>query len=207
MSSQPHFSLRDATLAQDEAFIVSTFDASISYLTSIGSQAQWGTTPFLSRPGWLAETSSQIVESEQNSASNITDALRILILEAYVTAIKVEGPDAEAVAVRYADEGGDGTPRVAVGFVFVRGNWLPKYLPAAAVSQVGNLYLENSLYVEVMVSDSRLRDQFHGIGAAMLRGVREWGRSRGKKVLFLDGWAGNERKLIRSVNLQLVAKH
>jgi hypothetical protein len=191
MSSQPHFSLRDATLAQDEAFIVSTFDASISYLTSIGSQAQWGTTPFLSRPGWLAETSSQIVESEQNSASNITDALRI----------------AEAVAVRYADEGGDGTPRVAVGFVFVRGNWLPKYLPAAAVSQVGNLYLENSLYVEVMVSDSRLRDQFHGIGAAMLRGVREWGRSRGKKVLFLDGWAGNERKLIRSVNLQLVAKH
>jgi hypothetical protein len=55
------------------------------------------------------------------------------------------------------------------------------------------------LYVEVMVSDNRTKDLFHGVGAALLREVRKYGRSLGKKVLYLDGWAGNERKLIRLV--------
>jgi hypothetical protein len=47
-----------------------------------------------------------------------------------------------------------------------------------------------------MVSDSRMRDRIPGIGAALLREVRKWGDSRGKKTLYLDGWVGNERKLI-----------
>ena len=202
MSSQPHFSLRDATLAQDEAFIVSTFDASISYLESIGSQAQWGTTPFSSRPGWLSETSSQILEASQNAALNTTDALCILILEAYVRKEELEVLEAEDGYERKEVE----SARVPLGFAFVRGNWLPKYLPASAVEQLGQVRLEDSLYIEVIVSDSHLRDRFHGIGAAMLREVREWGRSRGKKALYLDGWAGNERKLIRFVTPRYLAK-
>lgn len=196
MSSPDQFSLRDATLVQDEAFIISVFDASLPFLESVGSQAQWGSTPFSHRPGWDTETQTQIQESEQNAASNTTDALRILILEVEVTQHAIKAIDTKNVHMRTTE---DGYCHVAVGFAFVRGNWLPKYLPEVAVEQAGHVPREESLYVEVMVSDSRVKDRFRGVGATLLREVRQWGRSREKKVLYLDGWAGNERKLIRLV--------
>jgi hypothetical protein len=80
-----HFNIRDASLAKDKDFIISVFDASLPYLESIGSQAQWGSTPFSQQPGWTDETQGQIQESERNSISNTTDALRILVLEVEVT--------------------------------------------------------------------------------------------------------------------------
>lgn len=202
MPSPDQFSLRDATLIQDDAFIISVFDASLQFLESVGSQAQWGSTPFSHRPGWDSETQSQIRESEQSAASNITNALRILILEVEVTQRAVKALNAKDVHVRIAD---NGRCHVAVGFAFVRGNWLPKYLPEAAVEQAGRVGQEESLYVEVMVSDNRVKDRYSGVGATLLRKVRQWGHSRGKKVLYLDGWAGNERKLIRLVTFCFAA--
>lgn len=198
MPSPYKYSVRDATLVQDEAFIISVFDASLPYLESIGSQAQWGSPPFSQRPGWIDETQRQIREAEQNTSSNTTDTLRVLILEVEVVeqelaALQLHGKD---VYSRMAD---DGRCLVSVGFAFVRGNWLPKYLPADAVAQAGHIRLEQSLYVEVMVSDSRMRERFPGIGAALLREVGLWSRNRGKTVFYLDGWAGNERNLIRFV--------
>jgi hypothetical protein len=196
MSSPNHFFVRDATLAQDEAFVISVFDASLPYLSSLGSQAQWGSIPFSQRPGWIDETQRQMREAEQNAVSNTTDALRILVLEAEFSKQDVAAFDCKDVYLSTVD---DGRCRVAVGFAFVRGNWLPKYLPKAAVDQSGQVRREESLYVEVMVSDNRIKDGIRGVGAALLRELRRWGCSRGKKVLYLDGWAGNERKLIRLV--------
>ncbi|KAF2993514.1 hypothetical protein E8E13_001285 [Curvularia kusanoi] len=194
MSSLFCFSLRDATLARDEAFIISVFDASIPYLSSLGSEAQWGTSPFSSRPGWLSETQTQIRESEQNAAANTTNALRILILEVVTTAEEMKVLSTEDVCQREQD---DARRRMPVAFAFVRGNWLPSYLPAAAVDQAGQSARDESLYVEVMVSAGNCKDRPQGIGAAMLRELRVWGRCRGKKILYLDGWAGNDRELIR----------
>ena len=41
MSPVDHFTMRDVSLAKDKAFIVSVFDASLAYMASFGSQAQW----------------------------------------------------------------------------------------------------------------------------------------------------------------------
>lgn len=195
MSAPYQFSIRDAGLAEgDDSFVISVFDASLSYLESIGSLAQWGSTPFSQRPGWVEETKRQVRESERNRISDTTDALRILIVEAELEKQAIAALDLKDLHSRVSD---DGRCFVSVGFAFVRGNWLPTYLPAATVSEAGQVKLEESLYVEVMVSDNRTKDLFRGVGAALLQEVRNYGRSHGKKALYLDGWAGNERKLIR----------
>lgn len=201
MPSPYHHYIRDATLVQDEAFIISVFDASLPYLESIGSQAQWGSTPFSQRPGWIDETQSQIREAEQNVKFNTTDALRVLILEVEVAKQELTALDNKDAYSRTVD---DRHCLVSVGFAFVRGNWLPNYLPADAVAQARHVRFDESLYVEIMVSDSRLREQFPGIGAALLHEIGNWSRSRGKAVLYLDSWAGNDRNLIRFVPPHLI---
>lgn len=195
MSAPYKFSIRDAGLAEgDDSFVISVFDASLPYLESIGSLAQWGSTPFSQRPGWVKETQRQVRESERSRISGTTDALRILIVEAELVEQASAALDLKNMHSRVSD---DGRFFVSLGFAFVRGNWFPTYLPAATVPQVAQPELEESLYVEVMVSDNRTKDLFGGVGAALLQGVQDYGRSRGKKALYLDGWAGNEKKLIR----------
>ena len=195
MSAPYKFSIRDAGLAEgDDSFVISVFDASLPYLESIGSLAQWGSTPFSQRPGWVGETQRQVRESERSRISGTTDALRILIVEAELVEQASAALDLKNMHSRVSD---DGRFFVSLGFAFVRGNWFPTYLPAATVPQVAQPELEESLYVEVMVSDNRAKDLFGGVGTALLQGVQDYGRSRGKKALYLDGWAGNERKLIR----------
>lgn len=196
MSLVDHFTMRDASLVKDKAFIVSVFDSSLPYMASFGSQAQWGSMPFSQRPGWIDETQRQIQESEQNSISNTADALRILALEVEVTKQGVHDIDCKDMQSRTGD---DGRCLVAVGFAFVRGNWLPNYLHTYVIAKIDLAHLDETLYVEVMVSDSRMRDWIRGIGAALLCEVRKRGYSRGKKTLYLDGWAGNERKLIEQI--------
>ncbi|KAH7069797.1 hypothetical protein BKA63DRAFT_88880 [Paraphoma chrysanthemicola] len=194
MSVPYQFSIRDASLVEgDDSFITSVFDASLAYLESIGSLAQWGSIPFSQRPGWIEGTKKQIEESERNHISNVTDALRIFILEAELAGQANVAHDLKDMHLRVSDEG---RCYVSVAFAFVRGSWFPTYLPATIVSQAGQMLKEN-LYVEVMVNDNRTKNTFRGVGAALLQEVQNQARSWGKKALYLDGWAGNNGKLIR----------
>lgn len=97
----------------------------------------------------------------------------------------------------------DGQCFLPVGFAYVRENWIPNYvksqhhLPMPIIhssTEIGGF-----LYLEVMVTDSRVGRLCRGAGAALIRGMREYGQGRGMKALWVDGWAGNERKLIRFV--------
>ncbi|KAF3048474.1 hypothetical protein E8E11_008758 [Didymella keratinophila] len=203
MSSHlPHrFSIRDARLA-DESFITTAFDASLPYLSSIGSKSQWGEMPFTQRPGWVEETGQQIRDSERNAEEDAREGLRIFVLDAEMRGEEMEEMEEmeiDKIEMKSLDRLGEmeGRWRVPVGFAFVRGGWMPRYLPAATVARAGNTDLEDCLYVEVMVSDARVKDLVRGVGAALLDGVRKYGRKRGKKVIYMDGWAGNGGKLIR----------
>ena len=53
------------------------------------------------------------------------------------------------------------------------------------------------LYLEVMVTDYRADPYRRGAGAALIQAAKEYGKSRGMGILYVDAWAGNEKKLVR----------
>lgn len=196
-TTPPQFLFREAGLSDtDGPFIISAFDAALPYLESIGSHEQWGSTPFSQREGWVEETLQQITDSERyrltGESRDEGGRLRIFIVERENPA---EGVDNQHVSSRTVD----GRRFLSVGLAFVYENWIPSYITAQSHLHIGDAERESSIYLEVVVTDSRVGDLCRGAGAALLRGVRDFGKKIGTKVLLLDGWAGNDRKLIRSV--------
>jgi hypothetical protein len=197
MPTPPQFLVRDAgTVDDDGSFIISTFDAALPFLDSIGSHEQWGSTPFSHRQSWAEETLQQIRDSEHYrlTSNGDGDGLRIFIVEREWPAQSAETLDASQAHSRIAV---DGQRFLSVGFAFVRENWFPSYITSQRHLQIEDAERETIVYLEVMVTDSRVGTLRRGAGAALIRSIRDHSHSRGKKVLYMDGWAGNEKKLIR----------
>jgi hypothetical protein len=199
MPTSPQFLVRDAgTVEGDGPFIISAFDAALPFLDSIGSHEQWGSTPFSHREGWAEETLQQIRDSEHYrlKGAGDGDALRIFIVEREWPAGGAETLDAGQAHSRVAV---DGRRFLSVGFAFVRENWVPSYITSQRHLHIGDAERGSVVYLEVMVSDSRVGSLRRGAGAALIRSIRDYSRSRQKKALYVDGWAGNEKKLIKFV--------
>jgi hypothetical protein len=52
------------------------------------------------------------------------------------------------------------------------------------------------------VTDSRVGSLRRGAGAALVRGIRDYGRSRQKKALWVDSWAG--KRLVKYVYVPFI---
>ncbi|KAB8255971.1 hypothetical protein BDV32DRAFT_106561 [Aspergillus pseudonomiae] len=198
MATSPEFLVRDAgTVDGDDQFVVAAFDAAIPYLTSIGSHEQWGTTPFSHREGWVDETVQQIKDSKSStpqSDANKNGVLRIFIVEKECHADDPESVDTHPAHYRVSS---DRRRYLSVGFAFVRENWIPGYIESQKHLQVPDSERESNIYLEVMVTDSRVGSLRRGAGSALIRGIRDYGHKTQKKAFWLDGWAGNDKKLIR----------
>lgn len=83
---------------------------------------------------------------------------------------------------------------VPVGFAFVRENHVPEYILSQDHIAIDDADKNSCVYIEVIVRVPGAAGA--GAGAALIQGIREFGRGRGKRAMFMDGWAGNERKLI-----------
>ncbi|KAI2812346.1 hypothetical protein CBS115989_10554 [Aspergillus niger] len=199
--SNSPFHLRPAKpTPTDHAFILSAFDSSLPLLASIGSHEQWGSTPFSQRGDFPQETLKELDQSEEyrlTGKSNM-DGLRIFIVEREYHHDNEDHTGSLSSHLRVTS---DGQCFLPVGFAYVRENWVPKYvksqhhLPMPIIhssTEIGGF-----LYLEVMITDSRVGRLCRGAGAALIRGMREYAQGRGMKAQWVDGWAGNERKLIR----------
>ncbi|GAQ40816.1 hypothetical protein AKAW_08649 [Aspergillus niger] len=186
----------------DHAFILSAFDSSLPFLASIGSLDQWGKTPFSQRGDFAEATLKELNYSEEfrlTGTSGLDSNLRMFISERELHQQHDDG-QLQAEFVRVTP---DGRRFLPVGVAYVRENWVPTYvktqthLPMPDVNHGGGGFL----YLEVMVTDNRedRRELSRGAGAALIRGIREYGEARGMRALWVDGWAGNERKLISCI--------
>jgi hypothetical protein len=199
MLTPPPFLVRDAGAVEgDGPFIISAFDSALPFLDSIGCHEQWGSTPFSHRAGWAEETLQQIRDAEHYrlTGAGDGDALRMFIVEREWPAEGAETLDAGQVHSRVAV---DGRRFLSVGFVFFREDWVPSYIASQRHLHIGDAERRSLVYLEVMVTDSRVGGLRRGAGAALIRGVRDYGRSRQKTALYVDGWGGNERKLVKFV--------
>ncbi|KAF1948823.1 hypothetical protein CC80DRAFT_458535 [Byssothecium circinans] len=194
MATQSQFLVREVeNVDGDGLFITSAFDAALPFLHSIGSHDQWGSTPFSHQQGWAEETLRRIREAKQNylAGNGNSDGLRIFIVERVCSA---QVTDVLGAQYRIAV---DGRRLLSVGFAFVRENWFPSYITAQEHLHMGEAERGAFLYLEVIVTDSRVGNIRRGAGASLIRSIRDYGRSRGKTKLYLDSWAGNDRKLVK----------
>ncbi|KAI9739842.1 MAG: hypothetical protein M1818_004898 [Claussenomyces sp. TS43310] len=193
--STQHSDTQDAGTV-DGDFIISVFDAALPFLDSIGSHEQWGSTPFSHRKGWAEETLQQIRDSEHYRLTGAGDASRIFIVEREWPPKSAEILDVNQVHSRVAV---DGQRFLAVGFAFVRENWIPSYIMSQHHLHIGDAERESAVYFEVLATDRRVGSLGRGAGVVLIRGVRNYSRSRQKQMLYMDGWAGNEKKLVRFI--------
>lgn len=213
MSGPPEFHVREAdSAARDGEFIIAAFDSALPYLASIGSQEQWGLTPFSERDGWVAETMQQVQDAETYRLTGKGDALRIFIVEAEVPAQHDGDGRGERPGVGFqksADERHEQHSRtipgqskcvLPIGFAFVREDHIPGYILQQEHLTIEHAEQQSCAYIEVMVTDQRVDSVIRkGSGGALIQGIREFGRESAKKCLFIDGWAGNGKKLIECV--------
>ncbi|KAF2111602.1 hypothetical protein BDV96DRAFT_582451 [Lophiotrema nucula] len=199
MATPPQFLVRDVeTVDGDGLFIISTFDAALPFLDSIGSHEQWGSTPFSHQQSWVEDTLRQIRDAENYNltANSKGERLHVFIVERQCPA---QGAEVLGAHYRIAV---DGRRFLSVGFAFVRDNWFPSYITSQRHLHIGDAEPGNIVYLEVMVTDSRVGSLRCGAGAALIRAVHNYSRNRGKDALYLDGWAGNEKKLIKYYDQQ-----
>ncbi|GKT43061.1 uncharacterized protein ColSpa_03242 [Colletotrichum spaethianum] len=187
-------------LPHDDTFIVEAFDSTISYLEAIGSGGMWGSRLFSETEGFMEETAEDIRKSERYRTTGEGDALRIFIADVGVepSAIPLPNSTTKPPGPRYwtAD---DGTRMLSVGVAFVRENWLPGHVKsqfhvdAIRTELQGN---EGFVYLDVLVTDFRTGHHRKGAGEALVRKAKDYGLEKKMKVLYVDAWAGNGRKLV-----------
>lgn len=192
----------------DAQFFIDTFDSTLPYLASIGSQGMWGLEPFSKREGFTQETTEQVEQSQGLRPTPDGKVLKVLICEAELPDEDEHNGLPETAYIRTEMDARDSEKKgrrqfLSVGAAMVREDWVPSYVekqehlglgkqnpPATAHNRENDF-----VYLEVMVTDCRLGEYRRGAGAALLRGVKEYARSRGKQTIYVDAWAGNDGKL------------
>ncbi|TDZ20611.1 hypothetical protein Cob_v006809 [Colletotrichum orbiculare MAFF 240422] len=191
------FNIRPAKIAFDDAgFIISAFDSTLAHLEAIGSREMWGSTPFSQKDGFAEETIKDVQTSEAYHSTGQGDALRIFIAE-----VRVETPEWQSgfetqLRYRVADE--KGYSHLSVGAAFIREEWIPGHLKSQFEVQGIREELEGKegfVFLDVVVTDYRTSHR-KGAGKALVQQAVDYGRSKRKKVLYLDAWSGNGRKLV-----------
>jgi GNAT superfamily N-acetyltransferase len=80
---------------------------------------------------------------------------------------------------------------VKVGAALTR-ETLPGYLTEHVREEYARKML---LYLEVLITDHRPNKQYRGAGKALIEALKQHARSNGRDVIYVDVWAGNNRRL------------
>ena len=169
------FRIRSASSAgNDSKFIVAAWDSTLPYLASIGAGEMWGDEPFSEREGFIEELDDVIKKSEEND-QNDSRRLMVAELETYVNGT---------------------TQIVQVGAAMIR-DALPNYLTEREELQKELKKTRSYLFIEVLISDFRSQNRVKGAGSALVQAIKCRALKQGKDVVYLDVWAGNNRKLNR----------
>jgi len=187
--ANPRFRIRDA-LPGDADYIIAAFDSALPFLSSIGSAAQWGTTPLSEIDGFSAQRVKSVESSVTYQATGTGDPVRVYIIEAL------------SPSPSYSDSEGDGGERegeyVPVGSSTLHEEFFPGYVTCQ--KHLSDIIREakNFLFIEVLITDFRVGNHLRkGAGAELVRHAVEYAREKGKSAVYVDCWAGNGRKLTR----------
>lgn len=179
------FHIRDAEEARGDAqFISDAFDSAIPVLVAAGSGGQWGPDLLSSDPEFAPKVAKMVRDAENHRKAGEGSAVEALVAE-------VDLPEGE----RFEHVGADGRMKVAVGVL--RDEWWPEYMREPEHLAPVVKEEKNWAYLHLLISDYRARGWRRGAGAALVEEVKARARARGRDRLWVDCWAGNDRKLVR----------
>ncbi|KAJ5125739.1 hypothetical protein N7448_005054 [Penicillium atrosanguineum] len=170
-------------MERDITFIVSTFDSTLQFLDVIGSHEQWGSIPFYQRGDFSKEMLMGLQHSEEyrlTGRSNV-NGLRIFIVGIEYPGESTEPCNGEIHS--HLHVAADGRHYLPIGFAFTRENWAPASVKSQPHLQILEANLGDFLHLEAIVADTHVGSLRRGAGVALIRGIRDYGRSRQEKAL------------------------
>jgi len=166
------FHVRLASSDGDDAeFILAAWDSTLPFLASIGAGEMWGDQPFSQRAGQRQE----VIDVINGTTKEIDGGRQFWIAEVH----RAEGI-------------------VKVGAAMTR-EVLPGYLVEHVDTGSHGDANKALLYLEVLIADHRSDKRYRGVGGALIEALRQRAQSSGRDILYVDVWAGNNRKLNRQV--------
>jgi GNAT superfamily N-acetyltransferase len=163
-----HFHIRPANPDSDDAdFILAAWDSTLPFLASIGAGEMWGDRPFSQREGQRQE----VIDTINGTTKELDGGRQFWIAETDCS---------EGV--------------VKVGAALTR-EILPGYLTEHIELEKHINATKTLLYLEVLITDHRPDKQYKGAGKALIEALKQHARSDGRDMIYVDVWAGNNRRL------------
>jgi hypothetical protein len=201
MAKTSIFQIRDAGLTpDDEDFIIEAFDSTLPFLASVGSGAQWGSTPFSEISGFRDQIKGQLEKSEKHRKAGEGEHVRVFIAEVEQDVSSALSPDqAEGGdTLRYRTDA-DGKRFLSVGAAVMQDHFVTYITQHELLAPLVADAISNAdfLYLKIMVTDHRAGGARKGAGSAIIDKMKDYTAQSGKKTLFVDGWRGNDGRLIK----------
>ncbi|KAI1423677.1 acetyltransferase [Xylaria sp. FL1777] len=196
MSARPTFHIRGLEEGLgDDQFMIDAFNASLVHLASIGSGGQWGSEPFSERPD-VEDRAKIFKQALRYQTTGEGEPRLIFIIEAEIPSSAVDELPA-SLKVRTDDAGRKLLP---VGTVMLSEGIYAHYMSHFFHQDPIKKELDGTrdyLYLEALITDYRAGPWRAGAGAALIEHSRQFCRERGKRIIYIDSYAGNDGKLVR----------
>ncbi|OAL47293.1 hypothetical protein IQ07DRAFT_590145 [Pyrenochaeta sp. DS3sAY3a] len=203
----PEFHIRTTPLQTDTPFILEAFDSALPHLASIGSAAQWGTTPRSTQPVFVEHVRASVAAAQSASTEAAVFVAEVALTPGLEKSrldsnLNVEGDGdaagAGAQAPRVRKDADTPYPMLQVAAAALTGEFAAYVLAQEHLKPLvaGAIESADFLYLSVLVSDFRAGEMRRGAGGALMAQVRAYARGRGKRAVWCDCWAGNGGKLV-----------
>jgi hypothetical protein len=194
MSTGTVFSIREA-VESDSQFIADAFDATLTQLAAIGSGSQWGSQPLMERED-RGETVRVTQQALRFMSTGEGEPILIFIAEVEIPPSQIE----ELPVSLHTRRDNEGRTFLAVGTVRLSEDMMPGYVRKLFVQDLIRQELEGKkdyVYLEALITDFRAGSWRRGAGAALIQHAQEYCLQKSKPTLYVDSWAGNNKKLVK----------
>ncbi|KAJ9614159.1 hypothetical protein H2200_002295 [Cladophialophora chaetospira] len=192
----PPIHIRPASTATDDGLrLLRNFDSQLSWLSSIGSSAQWGDTSRSDQEDHRAKYRGKVERSERGW----NDPWSRDWVRAYIAEVEVKREDLSSELLAIA---GESTKDAAADADAVRLPVAGMILQGQSSDYVRDIVPENDdndpfIYVPYLLSDRATAPHGKGAGAVLISHAKDEARRLGIKRLVLDCWKGNGDKLVQ----------
>lgn len=189
-SAMPSIYIRPASTATDDALrLLRNFDSQLPWLSSIGSTAQWGSSPRSNQEDARAKYRGKVESSERGW----NDPWSRDWVKAYIAEVEMKREDLSSELLELAIESTNDAVRLPVAGMVLQGQ---------SSEYVRGIVPENDnddpfIYLLYLMSDRRTAPHGKGAGAALISHAKDEARKLGIRRLCLDCWSGNDHKLIQ----------